>query len=349
MKIRIPTSLVTVLDESIFDTYSEINDSTAELTPEPPKHKTKEFYISESSKIKFSIINRVTSTGSQECIVILLNSKFCKDRYFEGIHFDIIENIYNEIIKLKVIDIDFETFLRSDVTDIDLKLDERMSQLSWSKNIDLFKKNTKASPLANKGYKPFPPTSQRPLQNGLQFSNRKGATDARPFIKLYWKGGELLSESIEFYKEHIENKIDFEELKKVVRVEVTIKNKNHAKRCGIEDCTLLGILSLRQDSLLKAFQYMMQKYINPVSFNNTPKIGLSSTEIVLYDSLKLALNYMSPEEAIDRLTVSQLTPSAKSKKKRILKDIYTDYIKLFEPKPADKEALIYLQQFDLIA
>ena len=350
LKLRIPIDLVRVLDESIFDTYSEINDATAEISSEQSKRKVKEFYTSETSKIKVSIEQRMTSDGVQECIMLLLNSKFTKRAYFEGIHYDALEQIYKDIIDLKIFEMDFDDFVRCDVTDVDIKLDESMSQLSWAKIINLFKQNTKASPQAGKGYTPYPPTRQKPYQNGLQFGTRTGATDPKPFIKLYWKGGELLSNSEDFYNEHIKGGITQVELLNIVRIEATIKNKNHASRCGIENFTLLGVLSLREEQLLKAFQYMAGKYINPVTFNyNTPKVGLSATELVLHDALKLGLNYTSIEIVVDKLIQSQRTASAKSKKKRLLLDIYNEYIKDCKTLPTDNDSLKYLQFFNLVA
>ncbi len=335
LRIRLPLNLADNIDISIFDTYSEINNNTAEIDTEVRKSKHKEFFISETRKVKLSIKNvRVSDSLTQECLIILLNSKFIGSRYFDGIFIENIHDIYLDLMSLNAFHVDFETFLQLECTDIDIKFDEEMNQNEWNLLLNSFKRNTKASPHANKGYIPFPATTKEPLQNGLQYSDRKKATISRPFMKLYWKGGELLSNSLDFYNENLIHLFNEENITDVVRIEATIKNKNHASSLGIKSTKLISLLKLSESELENAFRQIIGKYIDNKSKLKTLETNSSTAKItantqIILNSLSVLLYdlNLTIECAVSRLTDGLKTRQTKSKKKIELMSIYETHLK----------------------
>jgi len=137
LKLRIPISIIDILDDSILAHYIEVNESTGELTPEYYKTKFKEYTYSQTSKVKIGIEKRITAEGrAEDCLMVYLNSKVLKEKYFEGLHIDNIKSVYDDLISLNVFNVSYEVFLRSDCTDIDLKMDESMNQDEWNILLD---------------------------------------------------------------------------------------------------------------------------------------------------------------------------------------------------------------------
>lgn len=334
LKLRIPISIVDILDDSILAHYIEVNEVTGELTPEYYKTKFKEYTYSETSKIKVGIEKRITSEGrAEECLMVYLNSKVLKESYFEGLHIDNIKDVYDDIIKLNAFIFPYEVFLRSDCTDIDFKMDESMNQVEWGLLLDEFMSATLPSPQADKGYKRFKPTTKDIYNNGLQYNTRANATISRPFLKLYWKGGELMSKSKEFRDEHLSNLSD-EEILQIVRIETTIKNKKHAKLLGIENVTLLGLLSLTETQKVSAFKQMLHKYLKrpnrQMIIDKVDKLKqMKPADQIYYVAILSLMEHTNgtPQEVIESLIQTIDGKVAKSRQKSHLNNIYEHFIK----------------------
>lgn len=334
LKLRIPISIIDILDDSILAHYIEVNESTGELTPEYYKTKFKEYTYSQTSKVKIGIEKRITAEGrAEDCLMVYLNSKVLKEKYFEGLHIDNIKSVYDDLISLNVFNVSYEVFLRSDCTDIDLKMDESMNQDEWNILLDEFMSATLASPQADKGYKRFKPTTKDPFNNGLQYNTRANATISRPFLKLYWKGGELMSKSNEYKDEHLSN-IPDEELSQIVRIETTIKNKKHAKQLGIENVTLLGLMSLTEQQKVSAFKQMLHKYLKrPNRQTIVDKIDkikqMKPSDHIYYVAILSLMEHTNgtAEEVIESLIQTIEGKVAKSRQKSHLNSIYENYIR----------------------
>jgi hypothetical protein len=335
LKIRIPLSLVSVKDISLFNFYSQVCIENGEIDEETDaKRKLKEYTFTRTAKVKVGISKLNTSPGiNEECLIILLNSKFLRERYFQGIHFDLIKDVYNDLISLNIFDVDFETFVRSECTDIDFKFDEFMSQDTWNTLLDEFKKLTIPSAQLDKGFARFSPTKKHPLNNGLQYNKRATATKSRPFLKLYWKGGELLSQSQEFYNDHLKG-ISEDQVKELVRIETTIKNKEHAKTLGIENTTLLSLLSLTEASKEKMFQKIISKHLHrPKRIieieASKDSSKLSPTQQVEYNAIVslMSLAKLTAADVIETLLQRIECPVGRSRKKAALTEIYELHIK----------------------
>lgn len=337
LKLRIPLSLVTITDSAILDHYVQVNESTGEVDTETYKRKFKEYNYSETSKVKIGIENRVTRKGEHtECLMIYLNSKALKRRYFEGITIDNIKAVYDDLMSLNAFKVEYENFLRSDCTDIDFKLDEQMNIDEWNELLGQFEALTIPSKRADKGYKRFRPTKDNPYNNGLQYNERNKASATAPFLKLYHKGGELLTTnrkgSNDFKKEYFDNVPD-EDLLQIVRIETTIKNKRHANLLGIESVTLLGLLSLTHETKVKAFKHMLGKYIERPKLKTQiekPKDDtMTPDQITQYTSMQIIMEYsnLSVDKVIEALIEPIEDRNSRYRKKKSLEAIYERYIK----------------------
>ena len=341
LKIRIPLSLVSVKDISLYNLYSKVCIDNGEIDEEADaKRKLKEYQFNTTAKVKVGIAKLKTSQGiHEECLVILLNSKFLRERYFQGIHFDLIQDVYNDLMSLNIFDVDFDTFVRSECTDIDFKFDEFMTQDTWNSLLDEFKKLTMPSAELDKGFVRFRPNKRQPLNNGLQYNKRETATKSRPFLKLYWKGGELLTPaeakgSRDFYEEHLQLKISEAQVKQIVRIETTIKNKEHAKSLGIESTTLLSLLSLTEATKENIFNKIISKHLHRSrkTIDIEPaknRSNFTPTEQVEYNAIVSLMSYakMTAQDVIEALLQGIECPVSRSRKKSALSQIYELHIK----------------------
>lgn len=334
LKLRIPLSLVQVTDPIILDHVIEVNERTGEIDPETYKRKFKEYNLTDTSKVKLGIETRTTAKGVEECLMIYVNSKILQERYFEGITFDNSRHIYDTIQGLNVVIFPYEVFMRSDCTDIDFKLDERMSQDEWNELLKQFQLATIPTKESDKGFKRFKPTKKDPYQNGLQYNSRARASASRPFLKLYWKGGELKSKSNEYRSEHLPH-VNEHDLLEIVRIETTIKDKRHAKLLGIENTTFLTLLSLTEKLKEDIFRKMLSKYLEKpkrqieIKGLKSTEGSLSPIEHIMYCSLLSLLEHTkdTPENVINALIQTIPSKVSKSRKKSELTQIYERHIK----------------------
>lgn len=332
LKIRIPIHLVDIKDTSILDYYADTNLNTGEIHSSVFKQKAKEYFFNSTSKVKILIEKRPTANGKvEDCLVILLNSKILRSRYLEGLHFDVIETVYKDLMSLNVFSVDYETFLRSDCTDVDIKLDEVMNQEEWTELINQFMQLTKQSKEQNKGYKRFKPNAQYPHQNGLMYNTRATASASTPFLKLYWKGGELITQSLDFFEENLKD-ISKTDILNLVRIETTIKDKRHARSLGIDNMTLLGLLSLTEQTKEDIFRKMTSKHLERPQRTlkaETPKADMTPEQQIQYYSIVLLMEHTkhNADEVIKSLLQGITSAPTKSRKKKELTLIYERHIR----------------------
>ena len=342
LKLRIPLTQIEVLDKVPMATVlnQKINTISGELLHEEYKNELTPFYFTKTSFIKIGIERRMTEQGKiQDCLVFLLNSKILRSRYFEGVTIDNIESIYKDLMSLKLFYVPYEVFLRSDCTDIDFKLDDKMSQPEWNELLDQFYHVTIPSKDSGKGCHRYTPKKHDPFNNGLQYCSRDKASPSRPFLKLYWKGGELQTEktdrtkgSKDFRDEHLSH-IEDEEIFQFVRIETTIKNKPHGTKLGLENMTLLYLLSLTEKTKESLFRQMLGKYLErpkrQTTLDHVKDSRMSPTELVFYSAIVSLMDHTkdTPENVIDCLIQGIDHKVAKSRKKSELNEIYEQFIK----------------------
>lgn len=351
LKFRIPINLVTILDLELLDNIIELNERTGEITSSEFKRKSVEYKLTETAKVKMLVQKkRVSSQDSSDCLIVYLNSKILKERYFEGINPANIDQVYKDLMSLKAFEVDFDTFLLANCTDIDFKFDEYLHPSEWTELLELIKTETKPKKQMGSGYKIFNPSPRHPLQKGLQFSSRERATKSLPFVKFYYKGGELLSNSKEFYDEHISKYYTKDELLNYHRVETTIKNKDQAKTLGINSTTLSGLLSLTEEQKVNVFKTVLSKHMNrpkleaikPIKTNMTPE------ETVYFNSMTqiMKLTKYPHETVIESLIENMPSAVAKSRKKDKLFQVYNTFVKGLDFEISNNKIMSIFNKFD---
>jgi hypothetical protein len=232
-KLRIPTEKVTVVSSTFREKFQKLyltGEIDSDISLE--NHKT-----DITNGITARMGYAVSRYGKEETEVFYfqLNSKMCKERYFDGIGKDTIKLVYEYIMALKVVYVPYEDFLNGYVSDIDFAYDVAITPNHLvALNQRIFEKVIESK--AKYVDKPF-----RKQDNvGIAFNKREKATPSTPYIKIYHKGLELQSKSKEFYDAYL-SAID---AKNVGRLEYTLKNSKHQKHLGIEVRTLNELLNM---------------------------------------------------------------------------------------------------------
>lgn len=210
-------------------------------------------------KTKIAVVRRKmdftdkTSEGL-EYVCILVNSKMLKGKYFEGINFQNIADVYSYIIALKVVYFPMEIFMSAYYTDVDFCIDFEITP----ENFALFTKEVKARILPeNMHYVKSFATAEN---IGLQINNREQATPTKPFVKFYHKSTELLNNSKVFFDAYLQS-CKSEILKGIGRMEITLKNSKFKKHYKYEiGKTFAELLSVPLEQTTAMFNAYLPNY-----------------------------------------------------------------------------------------
>ncbi len=260
-KIRIQFDLCEIIDDSILGKWILVNQLTGIIDEAEFKKNSMKFNDS-GIKTKFAIEKQMTSKQIvEEFFIILINSKVLKKKYFQGINKFNIKFVYRYLISLKVISFSLQTFLDSEITDVDFKRDR--IQLNFRNSIHELYSLARESKSLDTGCKKF----LKKNNEGIQFSDRKTTNiTTNPFLKIYnkeielkrgFKDSKLFFSTFLFEKENIENII-----KDRIRVEFTIKNKKHFRNFGIENTSLGNILKIPQKFKKEMLIEILNKHLN---------------------------------------------------------------------------------------
>ena len=291
-KIRIPYELVKIINHSVEGKWIAVNSNTGEI--DDYAFRSNSYHLAENGiKVKYAIEKMPIEMGKiDKFATILINSKILKERYLEGITKDNIKIVYDYLIAQKIILFDYDTFLKSSVTDVDFKRD--IQRTGVNKLIEGLYAITKEhiKPIAKKHIKKD--------NKGIEWNDRGKADVSKPFFKIYHKGLELRYHSTEFSETYLSDEI-FDSLDNTLRIEYTIKNKRHFKKFEIEDTSLLNILSLPEDLKFEMMKDTVTKNLDiyevkPVKISNklcaNDKVILQSMYLIIergiYDSEMLA-------------------------------------------------------------
>lgn len=118
----------------------------------------------------------------EDCVLIHVNSKALRDRYFDGITSDTLPLVYDHIMNCDVVKFSYESFLKGKVTDIDICADyspeifqpSRIRQ-TIAKGVKLHHGNDAVRSWNTNGNK------------GIQMGSRDKCSIEKPFIKIYHK------------------------------------------------------------------------------------------------------------------------------------------------------------------
>jgi hypothetical protein len=243
LRLSYPLLNVQIIDEAILSKVvhqQTTRTDTGEVIEESFTESNSQLLYFEESPT-YSIKVRIESWfGGQQKLCILLNSKVLEGGYLQGISIDNIERIYNRL-NGKVFNMSFEQFLLGKPTDIDIKKDVYVESIE---DFDLFTLEMKQQSRHRKekglGVNRF----SKKTNKGIEWNNREHSTEANPFLKIYHKGTEAKhGKNSDFFSKHLSQY----DLDKVARIEVTVKNSKEAKKLGIDNSTLLTLLSTSKE------------------------------------------------------------------------------------------------------
>tara|TARA_R110001592_G_scaffold341948_1_gene631395 strand:+ start:281 stop:1384 length:1104 start_codon:yes stop_codon:yes gene_type:complete len=331
LKIRIPTSELKDWDKLLNESMITVDAETKSIIDKEFKRYSQKFYLDNFS-LYASIENiRISSNSTVDCVTLLINSKQLGSKYFDGITLYTIPIIYELVTSLKIIECSFDTFMNAGVTDIDFKKDFYIIFDEYKELIEGVRTMTRESKMKDSGHNPI----KGKMNYGIEWSKRKTTKYlSAPFLKIYHKHFELSTPtkdkgSLDFANRYLSH-IDTTD---IIRVETTVKNKEHLKRLeiGLKEFNLKEILSLsveNKDKILsKAFNTHLLPRSKSLSFKN--KSELTPANQVYLKALLGLINEanFTFNRATNYLINSIDNASSKSKTKKQLLELYNDHIK----------------------
>ena len=329
-KLRIPSSVVKIIDTTLMGKWSLVHDETGDI--DPHFNKLNSVTRKENGKTsRYAIERQVTKDKTvSEFITMLINSKLLESNYFDGITKDNIKLVYDAIIAQRVVYFTFEDFIaKSDITDMDFKKDAIISDFSTC--INQLRNLARESKQKGKGYRHFNTKENK----GIEFSDRRTtAYKTTPYIKLYHKELELIHKSWEFKDAYL-NGIDF---KNVVRIETTVKNNAHCKHLGIKDNSLNTLLNLTDQTKEQIIRTALSRHIQPRVKPSKEQNELKPMEKILYAFLIMLMdNGVSFESAKNNALNIIENKTERNRKRKQLDEIYNKHIKGSESDLKSKE------------
>lgn len=257
-RLLVPFSQVTILDTTLEQkVIAQILDTGEIQELENSETKSTIFKTEQGINSRFAIHYFFNEQKElTKYLAIIVNAKMLKQLYFQGIDKTNIHLCFNFINAQGVIKIDKEAFLNAKVVDVDLCVDILLKDTTVKEFVKY----------ANQIAKPKKETNvityTQDKNTGIQFGHRLGVGKSylkKQFLKYYAK---LISlkydeKNVEFYKTFIEPKLfektifsDQEECKQIIndtnliRMETTLKNKDHFKTYKKNIDTLKDLLNL---------------------------------------------------------------------------------------------------------
>jgi hypothetical protein len=313
-RISIPINLVEIIDSNLTDkvTSLTINAQTNEVLTE---REVKENSITKSiNNVPFRF--NIDNSFNEKKVVILLNSKQLFEDYFSGITESNIRTLYNRIIECKVINIDFDVFIKQPIVDVDFKRDNVTGLDEYHKALEIIRNCSKLSKYKDDGCHTY--------SNGIEFSVRKTSKYlSNPYFKIYHKEIELKENSSEFTKKHLKG-INFENL---VRFEFTIKNKKHFNSFGVNSNTLEFILRLSDEVKEKMLSSIVKKHLSSREMiKPTKNDNLNPNQQIMFDYINVLLEKGLNIDMAMNYILGSFSGVTKHRKKKEITFIYENYL-----------------------
>lgn len=352
LKIKLNVDVVEVFKKGYEETYdlnadlikgfSVVSNDTGEVIDEEFKKGALGFN-EKGIKTKFLLSGWTNphTDRKYEFLNILVNTKCLKEKYFEGIKWSTIKDIYDFLIDLKVCRFSFDDFVEAVVVDIDLCFNYRLPLKEFQEQLKNLKKMF---------IRPEKRTDTGCIDYGLNGVGRKGVGfqcsrrettqfKSRPFMKWYAKGLELKKDddNILFNANYLYD-IKDEKGKKFVnddlqRLEITIKNSQHLEQClqvfGLEKKnTLENLLDIVENQVICIEIFLMffnrhfaQKEYKNVVVKDTSE--LKGKDICMFKAISHMLaDGLSKHEIIFSMTEDYPTKQAKHRAKVWLSGLF---------------------------
>lgn len=266
LQLRIPREDVEIIDSTFIDKLLLVHEKSGEILGEKKGKGHKEttpcgisFYIDVTRRMD---VTRDVEDRILDEFVVFINAKHLKQKYFEGITIDNVDEIRKLINSIGVINISKDVFLDAGIYDVDFCVDFPAIRREFREAIHRYYKLVE--PRKRDVVKP-PYDAHDNL--GLSLNNRDNFTTAKPYCKFYHKTVELQTKSIDFAKNHLSG-IDYQD---VGRFEVNLRNARQFSYFGLKHTkTLQQLLKLKtkkrvlQDAYSKWF---LKKKVVPKTTN----------------------------------------------------------------------------------
>ena len=313
-KIRIPIDQADDIHPNITAAWYLVNSETGEAIDKDGKSYE---HIRNGIKTRFSIEKQITADQSvKEFLTFVVTSKTLEGRYLEGLTPGTIRQAYNYIQSTGLVKFSFDTFMQSELTDIDVKKD--FDNPIGVVIVDKLK--AQATPRAEGRAATI---FRKKFNQGIQFSERKtNRFNTAPYIKVYSKWADLQKNSLDFASSYGINVAPF-----YWRIETTIKNKKHLKKHGITDSTLEGVVSLHQAKLEEIMTAALKAHLEPMTRQITKAEGLSPQERITANTINYLVELGQTYGAIERTLLDGLEGYNKSKHKAKLHSLYIDLVR----------------------
>lgn len=277
LRLIIPFDLVNVNPNhpSFLQGLNTSNSSTGELINEhiQTTHFDPNAIVSSSYKFKK---NHFYSAGKIiDILYIGFSAKLLEYQYFDGINAQNIKRIYDFIINENAIEISFEDFLNAKIVDTDICIDLFLKDITCKEVVSIAEELT----IVSKNSPQMKKYNSISKGVGIQWGRREDvgkAYSTKQFLKYYAKAVELKSKSFRFYEKYIQEfanedivlacgsiyKQNLMNDDRLLRVETTIKDKDHWKTYNLEVDTLKDLLRVDFSKCPNIFNRPINAYMN---------------------------------------------------------------------------------------
>jgi hypothetical protein len=281
LRLIIPFDLVNVNPNhsSFLQGLGISNLSTAELLNEHIQTTHFDANAIISSSYAFRKGHFYSADKCIDVIAIGFSAKLLEYQYFDGIDSKNIKRIYDFIINEGLIEVSFEDFLNAKVVDTDICIDFFLKDITCKEVCAIAEELTiisKSTPKANR--------FNKKMNIGIEWGTRGKVGKAyatKQYLKYYSKSLEFKNfkdkpKSFEFYKKYIQEyanedivlacgsiyKQDLMNDERLLRVETSIKDKDHWKTYELNVDTLRDLLSVNLSKCPNIFNRPINAYMN---------------------------------------------------------------------------------------
>jgi hypothetical protein len=330
LKVRLPLSKVKVLNDSLSEMILYVSQSTGDILDEKERKSIPAGEVSKGIKITFSKETQAGQfsnhnipgerKGSIEYFVMLINAKALEGDYFTGITETTTKKLYDYLMKSEYVYFPYQLMFEFECTDIDFKKDYFQDPSIQQQVLQNLHGRAIASKSHAQGVKNL---FKNKIQDtnyftGIQFNERKTATQKAPFFKIYSKTNDLQTTSSIFAQSCLEGEIP----QNLYRNEFTIKDKKHLARYGISN-TFEALIELSQEQI-EAMYDSIQKLCLEGSY--TTNLDIQKKKITPSDLLVLGLLLIPLQRGETYTPIKRQVLSLFNKENRYKKGLILDRV-----------------------
>lgn len=304
----------------------EVDEYTGEVKAVKLKHRKEGSLNFKLSRAKFP------GEGFKDCVYIGIPAKVLRQNYFDGITADNVQSIHSAILNTNLVNVSFDAFMKSGfVTDVDIKKDVVFRESSlypkWDNQAAYYRDLAKvATPSTKKGRGV---TLYNQKDNvGIDFGSRSSGTIGYPYLKMYAKIAELMSPGTLDFTTKCLKGLDTSDPLRFMRIEPTIKDKNHFQRVlGAFEPVLYNVLNLSQDELKRLTMHAWQIHVNKVTPSKQPRPdGLSPKDQVILNAINCAIMAGQSKYQVEHCFLSNIDCRvSRSRMRKLFDNLYCNY------------------------